>query len=255
MHSFTYILLAVASVVNAANFTVKVGMNSTGGIATAYNPNQITAAAGDIITFEFLAKNHTVTQSSFAEPCTKQFNTATNEAGVDSGFMPVATNATEIPTWTIQVIDASAPQWFFCNQATHCNSGMVFAINAPATGAKTFEAYVSKAANATHPDPALNQTAPFTPTPASSVSVPAGSATATGTDSVLVPGATDAPANAAPGVSSSGGLSLSAGAAGTGTSAADQAAATGAALGGANVDGRLAVFVGLVGMVMGTFVL
>jgi hypothetical protein len=33
---------------------------------TVYNPNQVTAQVGDMIQFEFMGKNHTVTQSSFA---------------------------------------------------------------------------------------------------------------------------------------------------------------------------------------------
>lgn len=35
-----------------------------------------------MVQFVFLAKNHTVTQSSFANPCVKM------EGGMDSGFMP-----------------------------------------------------------------------------------------------------------------------------------------------------------------------
>ncbi|KIM20486.1 hypothetical protein M408DRAFT_30327 [Serendipita vermifera MAFF 305830] len=216
----------------AATIKVQVGMNSTGGLATVFNPNQVTAQVDDTIEFIFMGKNHTVTQSSFAEPCTRQLDTRFDLAGADSGFMPVAANATEIPTWTIKVNDASAPQWFFCNQAQHCNAGMVFAINAPTTGEKTFEAFLAKAANATHPDPALNVTAPFTP-PAAAGSSP-GDASAPATTNSLassttdpLASATDAPANAEPSVSASesgtaGGLSFSSG----GTAAADQAPAS-----------------------------
>lgn len=92
----------------------------------------------------FKVMNHTVTQSSFAEPCTLQFNTATGLAGADSGFMPVAPNSTELPTFEIQINDATSPQWFFCNQANHSNSEMVFAVNAPSSGAKSFDAWVAK---------------------------------------------------------------------------------------------------------------
>ena len=66
--------------------------------------------------------------------------------GIDSGFMPVAANATEIPQWSFQVTNASAPLWFFCRQTGHCAKGMVFAVNP--TAAKSFEAFQA-AANAT----------------------------------------------------------------------------------------------------------
>jgi plastocyanin len=47
-----------------------------------YNPESIKAAVGDMVVFEFMQKNHTATQSTFAEPCKKM------EGGMDSGFMP-----------------------------------------------------------------------------------------------------------------------------------------------------------------------
>jgi hypothetical protein len=56
-------------------------------------------------------QNHTVTQSSFADPCAKQ------DGGFDSGFMPVAANSTAMqPTYTVQVNDTK-PIWVYCKQA------------------------------------------------------------------------------------------------------------------------------------------
>lgn len=46
-----------------------------------YNPESITAAVGDMVQFVFMQKNHTATQSTFADPCRKMAN------GMDSGFM------------------------------------------------------------------------------------------------------------------------------------------------------------------------
>lgn len=61
--------------------TVAVGENGT----LTYNPPNIAASVGDIIKFEFRAKNHTVTQSAFSKPCEKiGFTTGTN--GFDSGL-------------------------------------------------------------------------------------------------------------------------------------------------------------------------
>jgi plastocyanin len=47
-----------------------------------YSPESIKAAVGDVVQFNFMQKNHTVTQSTFAEPCKKM------QGGIDSGFMP-----------------------------------------------------------------------------------------------------------------------------------------------------------------------
>lgn len=123
--------LAPVAFVAATDYTVSVG---DGGLT--FNPNQITGAAqGDTINFQFKAKNHTVTQSTFASPCTQN--------GIDSGFMPVAANATQIPQFSVTVQNASAPLWFFCKQTGHCQQGMVFAVNPTAT--KTFAMFQAMA--------------------------------------------------------------------------------------------------------------
>ncbi|OCL05661.1 hypothetical protein AOQ84DRAFT_93722 [Glonium stellatum] len=101
----------------------------------AYQPESIIANVGDTVLFVFLQANHTVTQSTFANPCVKM------SGGMDSGFMP---NPSGAPGVTFSMpVSASGPLWFYCKQkvGTHCGKGMVFAINAPTTGAKTFSAY------------------------------------------------------------------------------------------------------------------
>jgi len=187
--SLATVLLAAASLVSAEDYRVLVGKAANGTNAFVYTPNQVTAKVGDRINFELHVKNHTATQSSFAQPCTRQRNTVTNELGVDSGFMPIPTNPvpTQIPVWTIEVKQDSSPIWLFCNQANHCNSGMVFAINAPESGNHTFQAFLEKAKTANHPDPALHETADFTPPPAPAQ----GSAPPSGSDA---PSSSDSPA-------------------------------------------------------------
>ncbi|KAK1220422.1 hypothetical protein PQX77_016803 [Marasmius sp. AFHP31] len=119
----------------------RVVVGGTGGKLT-YEPANITAQAGDTVTFEFRQKNHTVTQSSFEQPC--QALSAGGQAGFDSGFMAVADSATNFPTYTIQVNDTK-PIWAYCRQGTHCASGMVFSINAVESGPNGFEAFKAKA--------------------------------------------------------------------------------------------------------------
>ncbi|KAJ6608629.1 hypothetical protein B0H10DRAFT_2067459 [Mycena sp. CBHHK59/15] len=89
-----------------------------------YTPSNITAQPGDTVTFRFHEKNHTVTQSSFADPCRAlSLTSTTGQIGFDSGFMAVAANATQNPTFTIQI-----------NDAGHCGKGMVFSVNAIESG-------------------------------------------------------------------------------------------------------------------------
>lgn len=52
-----------------------------GAAGLVFTPNTIQAAVGDTVQFNFMSKNHTVTQSSFAKPCVKLAE------GVDSGFL------------------------------------------------------------------------------------------------------------------------------------------------------------------------
>jgi len=133
------IFASAATLVTAANVTVTVGDQGS----LAFNPTSATLQAGDTINFEFRGKNHSVTQSTFANPCTLQ---TTPAAGIDSGFMPVAAGATSFPTWSITIQNASAPLWFFCaqtNPANHCHAGMVFAVNP--TAEKSFDAFQAAA--------------------------------------------------------------------------------------------------------------
>ncbi|KAF8643873.1 hypothetical protein AX16_008889 [Volvariella volvacea WC 439] len=132
--------LASALAAWATDITVLVGQDGL-----AFTPSSAMAQVGDNIIFEFRAKNHSVTQSTFADPCTRM---TTPAMGIDSGFQAIAPNATEFPQWSITVDNASAPLWFFCAQTTpvvHCQQGMVFALNP--TLEKTFDAFLANAKN------------------------------------------------------------------------------------------------------------
>ncbi|KAL1944445.1 hypothetical protein VTO73DRAFT_2875 [Trametes versicolor] len=133
-------LLPVGFALAQTTHTVKVGEN--GGLT--YDPTSVTAANGDTIEFQFLSKNHTVTQSTFASPCSNITDATGLVTGVDSGYQFVPTNATSFPVWSITVNNASTPLWFYCRQAKHCQAGMVFAVNP--TAAKTYEAFAAAAA-------------------------------------------------------------------------------------------------------------
>lgn len=61
-----------------------------------YSPEAITANVGDMVLFQFMQKNHTVTQSTFDDPCKKM------EGGMDSGFMPNPEGKAGV-TWNMTV--------------------------------------------------------------------------------------------------------------------------------------------------------
>jgi len=119
----------------ATTHTVTVG----GAAGLVYTPSSIQANAGDVVEFSFQVKNHTVTQSTLKAPCT-------SNGGFDSGFMPVAADATSFPTYQITVNQTTTPIWAYCRQSGHCQEGMVFAINANQTALDTFTAN-AKASN------------------------------------------------------------------------------------------------------------
>jgi len=140
---FSLAVAAFAPVLSVygANILVQVGA----GGQLAFSPTNITAQVGDTVAFQFQGKNHSVTQSTFASPCSIM---TTPAQGIDSGFQPVAANATQLPEWSFTVNNASAPLWFFCaqtNPANHCEAGMVFSVNADPTSAKSFAVYQAAA--------------------------------------------------------------------------------------------------------------
>ncbi|KAH6644736.1 Cupredoxin [Boeremia exigua] len=117
----------------------------------AFFPNNIQANAGDMVQFQFHPKNHSVVQSTFDNPCVPIQNIMANKTDAFfSGFMPTtaaANSTSQLLTYTIRVPD-SKPIWFYCSQAKHCQGGMVGAINAPASGEKTMQAFSALAAQA-----------------------------------------------------------------------------------------------------------
>ena len=122
---------SLAALVSGADFQVMVG-----GGALTFTPAEAIAQIGDTVTFVFNAKNHTVTQSSFVNPCTRFRNSTTRRNGFDSGFKPVAAGTTDLPTMQLR-LTTSEPIWLFCAQGNHCAQGMVASINAATTGPKT----------------------------------------------------------------------------------------------------------------------
>jgi len=137
MRLSTASIVAVAASASAAD-TIQVAVGQNG---LTFTPSDIKASVGQSVEFSFFPKNHSVTQSSFADPCHPL------AGGFFSTFMPTTSESST--TFTLLVNDTK-PIWIYCGQTTgnHCQSGMVAAINAPATG-NTLAAFAALAKNAT----------------------------------------------------------------------------------------------------------
>ncbi|KAM4066874.1 hypothetical protein HRG_000888 [Hirsutella rhossiliensis] len=107
---------------NAAEtpLTIKVG-----GQGLVYSPPvNKNIPVGTTVIWEFYAKNHTVTQSTFDKPCEKM------QGGFDTGFMP--NPGMDPPPKVAMQILTSDPLWFKCSQATHCQKAMELAVKSGA---------------------------------------------------------------------------------------------------------------------------
>ncbi|TFK42337.1 hypothetical protein BDQ12DRAFT_676030 [Crucibulum laeve] len=232
MH-FTTIAAALipAVAVYAADITIAVGANN----GLVFDPPSVTAQLNDNLIFQFMSKNHSVTQSTFANPCTK--------SGIDSGFQAVTPG--NVPQWNVTVNDPTTPLWMFCaqtNPANHCQAGMVFAVNPPAD--KTFDMFQA-AAKALAATSGASSAAPGASGSAGASGV-SGAAGATGG----VSGASSAGVPAATGASGvSGASSTSAGASSTGSSTSPAASSTGNSA--ARMGGSAAGVLGVVGLFAG----
>ncbi|KAH9028129.1 hypothetical protein EDB84DRAFT_281968 [Lactarius hengduanensis] len=120
---------------NSSSVNVNVGP----GGALTFNPSDFTAANGTTVTFFFpQSVPHSVTQSSFANPCTYLAAASGASGGFDSGLQTAK-------QFTIKITNDQQPIWFFCKASKHCGLGMVGSINAPTTGSNTAAAFLAAA--------------------------------------------------------------------------------------------------------------
>ncbi|KAL2022231.1 hypothetical protein VTK56DRAFT_5841 [Thermocarpiscus australiensis] len=107
-----------------------------------FDPDNIVADVGSVVEFHFTPMNHSVVESSFANPCMPK-----DAASFFSGFFPVSNNpdgsvAQSPEVFQIEVKDAK-PIWFYCaqNKGRHCQSGMVGVVNQDFDSANTLAAH------------------------------------------------------------------------------------------------------------------
>ena len=105
----------------AANIPITVG---NGGLK--FNPSVVAANVGDTLTFSYYPKNHSVVQSSFADPCHPLAS-----GGFFSGFQPLSAGPGPV-NFVVEVNDTK-PIWVYCSQTkgSHCQNGMAMVVNEP----------------------------------------------------------------------------------------------------------------------------
>ena len=88
-----------------------------------FSPENVKAQVGDQLEFHFYPKAHSVSQSSFAAPCTQL------EGGFNSGFVPISDDSeAKSSTFTV-VVNDTKPIWIYCAQTQHCQNNMSMVVN------------------------------------------------------------------------------------------------------------------------------
>ncbi|TLD23956.1 hypothetical protein PspLS_06559 [Pyricularia sp. CBS 133598] len=94
-----------------------------------FYPDNVRAAIGDTIQFQFWPNNHTVTQAIGPEnPCRPVEPVNGAEPPVNSGFIPGSTDGAPVGTFSMQV-KSMDPMYLYCARAPHCALGMVMIVN------------------------------------------------------------------------------------------------------------------------------
>jgi len=135
-----YLSTAFATILLLGTSAAKTIVIDVGKQGLTFSPESSTADVGDTLEFHFFNTFHTAVQGDFDTPCQEG---SLSDTGFNSG--PIKNGADGSGSvFQVQVKDTK-PIWFYCGTPTHCQSGMVGAINAPSSG-NTLEAYKSAAA-------------------------------------------------------------------------------------------------------------
>jgi len=196
-------VIASAATVHATNHQVNVGLTGL-----TYSPDSVTAAMGDTIEF-IVSGTHSIVEAAFGSPCSYL------SGGAWSGIAPT-------PNFVITVTDTT-PRFFYCSVDSHCQSGMVFALNP--SSSETESAFASAAASAgnsvTPSGPPVGGTSGPVPSGSATSSSMASSSEAAGTSSSSTAGS-----SASGLVTTTSGATSTAGAAGSATGSAKASASS-----------------------------
>lgn len=165
MVAFTTLALAATTLLGLTTALPANSIRSTGvihrifaGSTTAnsglhFEPENIVAEPGDLLEFHFQPKNHSISQSSFDEPCAP----LADGTGFFSGFN-FNTTVGEAPNVFTVMVQHRKPLWFYCSQTVgdHCQKGMSAVVNQDFNSDKTLAAYKEAAKTAVTKQPSAD---------------------------------------------------------------------------------------------------
>ena len=130
--------------------TPQVHIVTVGKGAHRFDPETLTASAGDIVTFEFFPLNHSVVRAQYRYPCIPYEDVVVGQEGFFSGLIPVSDILDDVrsspslwmaasqmminrvlqpPKWNLTIND-TRPIFFYCSAPGSCiDYQMVGAIN------------------------------------------------------------------------------------------------------------------------------
>jgi len=176
MTSVSVALVALHSVLlaSAKTITIVVGGNgTTQDPSMIFQPQEVTAAVGDFVVFNFTNGTHTAVESTFAEPCLLAHEANTTINGFDSGLRNTV-NGTAMTNLTVEIKegDENRTIWFY--DLWGCGAGGVGAINANDSDWQNFAAFVRNAKRLNGTGGSSSGGGSFTGRPSSSRPVPTG---------------------------------------------------------------------------------
>jgi plastocyanin len=174
-----FVVALAATVAQAEQFIIKVGANTTANASLIFEPQEVHAKAGDLVTFLFVNGSYDVIQSTFAAPCEPISASTPGSNGFDSGVRP-AINGTAQTTLNYTVQDNTTAIWFYENST--CGEGGVGAINANDSSTETLLGFSRNAIRLNGTNATTTSSLPF-PSSTSPSSGSSGSNTGSGTSS------------------------------------------------------------------------
>jgi len=165
------------------------GGNGTNSDASLiFHPQEVKAAIGDIVVFNFTNGTHSAIESTFAEPCIPAHESNFTLNGFDSGLRETV-NGSAQTTLTVEIQQADQNKTFWFYDIWGCGQGGVGAINANDSDWENFEAFVRNAKRLNGSSGGISSS--FSRRPTSSLPVPTStttgnSATSVGVDAVMI---------------------------------------------------------------------
>ncbi|KAL6305161.1 hypothetical protein BKA93DRAFT_712043, partial [Sparassis latifolia] len=163
---------------SATQYVITVGGNTTTNSSLVFQPQEVHAALGDSVVFNFTLGNHSATQSTFAAPCVLAFETNSSINGFNSEFRDAGNGtAITILNVTIDETNVNTPLWFF--DYNTCAKGGVGVINANDSSTQTLLGFERNAIRLNGTNSSSTSSAYPSSTAPSSTSASSSSSTAT----------------------------------------------------------------------------